>query len=324
MPTYQEWVNSQNQGRAAAQKQLPNAQMAANQAGSLLGQANNPGGNAGGFNMGLFRNAENQNTAAQANLGNVQSNIAQFDPNSPENQVAGRKYQAYDLANAGINRIANDPTDQFIRQSLQTAATPGNGPYDATTRNAMFTGAMESSGNKAQVQSIMDSAAQRGLTANDPGVQAALRQAQGQQAQAGQRARLGIDTVANPANYAAQQSGLNRLGDYNTGKQNQQQSAEDRLRQMLIEENTPRAATGPQVAQVSGGNMPQQRPVSPLAAPAATAPAPAKAPQQQPMAPAAQSPYVSRPAWGPPPPPTQQQLQTPWNAQNLNPFYKAQ
>lgn len=250
MPTYQEWIAAQNQGRQAAQRQLPNAQSAVNNARNTLNQTNNPSGLPGGFNSAAFNAASTQFGNANNALDSAQNNLSQFDPNSVDNQAAGNKYQAYDLAHAGVDRLANDPTDQFIRQALQNAARPGAGPYDATTRNAMFTGAMESSGAKAQAQSIMDSAAQRGLSPNDPSVQAALRNAQGQQAQAGQRARLGIDTVANPANYAAQQSAVNRLGDYNSSRQQQQQSAEDRLREMLINEDFHRQVAGPQVSTV--------------------------------------------------------------------------
>lgn len=262
MPTYQEWIADQNAKRSTAQGRLSGAQAGVTNAQRAVTAANNPGGVAGGFNSGAFGTATNQLSQAGQTLGAIQGQISQYNPESPENLTKGRNLQAYDLAHGGINRLANDPTDQFIRGALQKAAGPDGGPYDATTRNAMFTGAMESSGATAQVKSIMDSAAQRGLSVNDPTVQAALRNAQGQQAQAGQRARLGVDTVANPTNYAAQQSAVNRLGDYNTGKQQQTQSAEDRLRQMLMDENSPRASAAPQISTVALGGGSGQQPAA--------------------------------------------------------------
>ncbi len=252
MPTYQEWLADQKQQQSAAQKQYTQAQANYAAKPQVGGGLVNPA-MSGGLGSSYI-SAGSPNMAAYNAAEQARGNLAAFDPNSADNQAKGNKLQAYDLANTGINRITNDPTDQFIRQALQTAAGPDAGPYNATTRNAMFTGAMESSGNKQQIQSIMDSAAQRGMNASDPSVQAALRNAQGQQAQAGQRARLGIDTVANPANYAAQQSAVNRLGDYNTGKQNQTQSAEDRLREMLWNEGFNRQTAGPQVAGQGGSN----------------------------------------------------------------------
>ncbi len=263
MPTYQEWLASQNQGRTAAQQQFNQAQSRYNANPNMPTQTFGGGASLGS----TYQSGGTPNMAAYNAMNSAQANLGAFDPNSAENQAAGNRHQAYDLAHAGVDRLANDPTDQFIRGALQTAAGPDGGPYNATTRNAMFTGAMESSGAKAQAQSIMDSAAQRGLSVSDPTVQAALRGAQGQQAQAGQRARLGIDTVANPANYAAQQSAVNRLGDYNSGRQQQQQSAEDRLREMLWNEGFNRQTPGPQVAGASNNSMTIGGPVQSAAQP---------------------------------------------------------
>ncbi len=249
MPTYQEWLADQNKQRTAAQQQFTQAQGRYNQNPNMPMQTSG-----GGLSLGsTYQSGGTPNMAAYNTMEQARGNLAALDPNSAASQAAGNKYQAYDLAHGGIDRITNDPTDQFIRQALQTAAGPDGGPFNSTTRNAMFTNAMESSGADAQAQSIMESAAQRGLSPNDPSVQAALRRTQGDQAKAGQRARLGIDLQANPANYAAQQSAVNRLGDYNTGKQQQTQSAEDRLREMLWNEGQNRQTAGPQVASAGGG-----------------------------------------------------------------------
>jgi len=257
MPTYQEWIADQNKQRAAAQGRLPNAQMMATNANQAMQAANNPGGVPGAFNPRAYEAAAAQQEAAGRTLGGVQGQIAGFDPMSMENQAAGNKYQAYDLARGGVARAsAVDPTDQFIRNALQTAAGPEGGPFNAATRNAMFTNAMESSGADAQAQSIMESAAARGMSINDPSVQAALRRTQGEQAKAGQRARLGIDLAANPANYAAQQSAVNRLGDYTSGRRQEQQSAEDRLREMLWNEGFNKAGNAPAMSTVNFGGAP--------------------------------------------------------------------
>ena len=236
MPTYNEWLTQQRAAATGANQQYQQAAQAY-QAAPTVGQ---PASRTGSFvSSGNTQARTSPNYAGYNAMESARQNAAQFDPNSAANRTEGNRLQAYDLARGGIDRLANDQTDQFVRQGLQQAATAGNGPYDATTRNAMFTNAMESSGQQAQVQSIMDSAAERGMNPNDPSVQAALRRAQDGQAQTAQRARLGIDLQANRANYAAQQSGLDRLGGYNMNRQEQQTGAEDRLRTMLWNEGVP-------------------------------------------------------------------------------------
>lgn len=146
--------------------------------------------------------------------------------------------EAFDIARGGVASLQNDANDAMVLDALRKAAQPGAGPYDATTRNAMFTAQAEAAGAGADAanQAIMEDAARRGMSPDDPGVRAALARVQSQQGAAGQRARLGIDLEANRANYDAQQSAVNRLGAFNTGKQQQIQSAQDRLRDMLMSE----------------------------------------------------------------------------------------
>lgn len=152
--------------------------------------------------------------------------------------AADNRNEGYGIIRDRVNQMNNDPTDQFIRQRLREAAGPGGGPFDATTRNAMFTAQAQAGGAQAAnaAQQIMQQAAERGMSADDPGVRAALARVQSQQGAQAQQARLGIDLAANPANYAAQQSAVDRLGRYSQTQTQAQLSAEDRLRQMLMNE----------------------------------------------------------------------------------------
>jgi len=266
MATYQEWLAEMQQQGGAAQQRAQQTAAAYKASPFITGRSRTTsfGGTTGPTRTPNFAGYNAMNTAAQE--------AAKFDPNSAENRAEGNRLQAYDLARGGVDRLANDPTDQFIRQALQQAAGGQGGPYDATTRNAMFTSAMEGSGHDAQVQSIMESAAQRGMDPNDPSVQAALRRAQDGQAQSAQRARLGIDLEANRANYSAQQSAVDRLGGYNMDRQAQQTSAEDRLRDMLWNEGINKNDAGGMGGGfvMSGGGR-------------APAPSPAPAPQPTPQ-----------------------------------------
>lgn len=285
MATYQEWQADLNRQRADAQRQLSEAQAYVNANSNLpTSYRNDMERNASHSQLMRLNNANSRLAAARNRLESINSNAefpgdagAGSGAGSVDSRVAENRRQAYDLARGGVNRLVNDPTDALIRQRLQEATQSGAGPYDATTRNAMFTNAMESSGADAQAQSIVESAARRGMRPDDPSVQAALRRAQDQQAQGAQRARLGIDLEANRANYGAQQSALNRLGDYNQSRQGQIQSAEDRLREMLWNEGFNRSESGPQVATPDWG---------------ASAPAPAS--QQQRSAGIPPPPFVPR------------------------------
>ena len=186
---------------------------------------------------------QNRQMFAQQNIANNQAGQAERAAETarqaiPAALAADNRNEGYDVIRGRIGQMANDPTDQFIRQRLQQAAGPDGGPFNEATRNAMFTAQAQQGGQMASNESarIMEDAARRGLSADDPGVRAALARVQTQQGQGAQRARLGVDLVANPANYAAQQSAVDRLGSYSQSQNQAMLSAEDRLRQMLMNE----------------------------------------------------------------------------------------
>lgn len=244
MPTPQELLAQQNQQRSQLQgmqqryQQLPQRQasMATPTFGDPRARANQSWQNISQMNQ-----LSGQMNAARQGIANTQDQIAQ-------GLRAQNRNEAYDIARGGVSRAAGtDPTDQFIMERLKAAAGPGGGPYDATTRNAMFTQQASMAGHAAgnEGNQILQQAAERGLSADDPAVQAALRRVQGGQAQAAQRARLGIDLEANRANYGAQQAALGQLAGVRAQQRGEQTSAEDRLRQMLLGETFRSGAGAP-------------------------------------------------------------------------------
>lgn len=240
MPTPQELLAQQKQQQAQLQgMQQQRSQMPAFRPQTMGGMSTfGGGGGLASYQQQYAQNLRNQfasNNAIQQqrqNIANTQDQIAQ-------SLRAQNRNESYDIARQGVARAGgSDPTDQFIMERLRAAAGPGGGPYDATTRNAMFTQQASMAGHAAgnEGNQILQQAAERGLSADDPAVQAALRRTQGGQAQAAQRARLGIDLEANRANYGAQQAALGQLAGARAQQRGEQTSAEDRLRQMLMNE----------------------------------------------------------------------------------------
>lgn len=130
-------------------------------------------------------------------------------------RISTARDKVFGLGESQLKELRGDPVDALVLAELQKRAQ-GGGPYDETTRNAMFTAASE--------QAAASQAAQAGrLQGNpaDPSYQAALRSLNDARAQQLQQARLGIDLTANRANYAAQGENLAALGDFRY-RQNQQ------------------------------------------------------------------------------------------------------
>lgn len=99
---------------------------------------------------------------------------------------------------------SNDPVDAMLREEL-TKRVQGGGPYDATTINALRTGAAEqgAAAEMANNQQAMQQLESRGFSPSDPSYQAALRQNQQQRQAGNQQANLSIAQNANLANYNA-------------------------------------------------------------------------------------------------------------------------
>lgn len=138
---------------------------------------------------------------ATAGAGGVDPAKAQSDANTAE--ILGD-------ARGRVSELRSDPVDAMVLKALQARASGASQPYDATTRNAMFTG-----------QADMAAAAMQNqlghLQGNpsDPSYQAQVSELQGQRQQALQSARLGIDQQANLANYNAQGTALGQTGAFN-------------------------------------------------------------------------------------------------------------
>lgn len=182
-----------------------------------------------------YRKYGGQYNAAQAALANAQNTINNRTPSAAEAAAWANKQAAYGLADENIDRLANDPTDAMVRQSLQDVMSGKTTPYNQETRTAFMTGASQQAGaaNAQRQQQMIEQAAERGLSANDPSVQAAMRSSQAQQQQGVQDSRLDIAQKANLANFQAQQGATNQLGGYNMQRQNMMTQANQNKQNML-------------------------------------------------------------------------------------------
>lgn len=230
------------------------------------------------------------------------------------------KDELYGLARGAVSRT--NSIDDMLLQSLQERSGKDAGPFDATTRNALMTQASDAAG-----QAMLNARGRISGSAGDPSVMAANNEADARRSQAIQQAQLGINTQANVANYDARGQALGQLGGYNQQVQRNQTDNERYLMGLLQQETQyqpdQQGSVGiPTFTQFRQQVAPQARP----AAPTRTATAPATAPRltnpngltNQATAFNAARPAVRNP--GVPLPPTQQQLNTPWNAQSLNPY----
>lgn len=112
-----------------------------------------------------------------------------------------------------VSRFRSDPDIAAALAQLRTGASGQGGPFDATTRNSMFS---QASDNAAAAEAgandrITQQWLSRGGNMNDPALQAALSRNQADRSASNQASRMGIDLNAGRANYDAQQSSINRL-----------------------------------------------------------------------------------------------------------------
>lgn len=114
------------------------------------------------------------------------------------------------LMQGRLDQLKGDPVDQMVLAALQQRSGPDAGPYDATTRNAMFTKQAEMA-----AAAMKNQAGHLAGNISDPSYQAQLAQLQSARQKALQSAQLGIDQTANLANYDARGQALGQLGSFN-------------------------------------------------------------------------------------------------------------
>lgn len=127
-----------------------------------------------------------------------------------QQQALANKNELFGMARGRATQLANDPVDALVLKALQERSGANAGPYDATTRNAMFT-------QQAEMAAAAQQNQMGGIRGNvaDPAYQARVAELQGQRQQSLQGARLGIDLTANRANYDARGQALGQLGTFN-------------------------------------------------------------------------------------------------------------
>lgn len=234
------------------------------------------------------------------------------------------KDELYGLARGAVSRT--NSIDDLLLQALQERSGKDAGPFDATTRNALMTQASDAAG-----QAMLNAKGRISGSAGDPSVMAANNEADARRSQAIQQAQLGINTQANVANYDARGQALGQLGSYNQQVQGNKTDNERYLMGLLAQETQyqPDQQQGsmgvPTFTQFRQQPQAQARPAATQRAGSAPATAP-RLTNPNGLTNQAVAFNAARPATtavrnpGVPLPPTQQQLNTPWNAQNLNPY----
>jgi hypothetical protein len=159
--------------------------------------------------MGYRSNSTNwfdpvENSVSQNNQGAAGGNA----------RVNEARAKMYALAQQRLNDVSNDPVDSLLRTKLMSRVNGDGLPYDATTKNALFT-------QQAEQLASAEGAQMRGIPGNptDPSYQAMARELQSRRQGGMQAARRDIDTKANVANYNAQTEAMNGLNSWNTGLQ---------------------------------------------------------------------------------------------------------
>lgn len=218
--------------QAAAQKQLGTATQDAQKAKNSFSQfksSNRPSGLT--FDDSYWKKynklSMDANQAANSQL-QAQNNVTAQDPSQNPaaafQRILGTSEDFYNQA-SGSNAM-----DQMLQQELMKRVR-GGGPYDATTINALKTGANEqaAAAEAANNQAAMQSLEARGFKPGDPAYQAALSRNREQRQKSNQAAGLNIAQQANVANYNAQGQNLSQMQGYNTDQQSRQLAAMQNL-----------------------------------------------------------------------------------------------
>lgn len=170
---------------------------------------------------------------------------------SGQDRVNAARTEMYGLARGQVGALQNDAVDQEILSALRARATGGTLPYDQATKDALFS--QQAQMNDARQTAERDRLSRSGVSANDPAFQAQMRANQARSDAAMQQARLGVNTQANLANYAAQGQALGQTAGFNQMRNQGIMGAQDRLMGLLSREE---ATVG---SPMPGGSMTRTR-----------------------------------------------------------------
>lgn len=174
---------------------------------------------------------------------------------SGNDRITAARDEMYGLARDRIGELREDPVDAEVLAALRARATGDDVPYNETTTNALF--GQQAEMNAQAQRNALDRIQTRGGSITDPAYQAQLQAAQARSDANMQRARMGVDTQANLANYDARGQALGQTGAFNQLRNQGITSVEDRLLGLLSrEEDTPR--TGGVTTYSTGGQQQQQ------------------------------------------------------------------
>jgi len=155
-----------------------------------------------------------------------------------EDRIAAGRKEAYGLARGAVND--QNPIDQQILAMLQSRSGADGGPYNQATRNALMTQASDTAGQVA-----LNARGRIQGSAGDPSVMAANNEADARRLQSIQQAQLGINSMADVANYNARGQALGQLGSYNQQMQGNKADARNNLINMLGREHRETEAGAP-------------------------------------------------------------------------------
>lgn len=182
-----------------------------------------------------------QNEASDAELG-MQYQDPSRNPQAAFQRILGTSEDFYN------QQSGESPMDKMLRDQLMQRVSGQQQPYDATTINALKTGANEQA---AQAQMVNDQRAQanlqeRGFKPGDPGYQAAMARNQLARQQANQQASLGINQQANLANYATRGQAIGQASSVGNEQYQRQAGALDRLQRNYNQVSNRDLGTAPQ------------------------------------------------------------------------------
>lgn len=193
-----------------------------------------------------FNAQRNAMTGARNDVYDAEANIQYQDPSrNPQaafQRILGTSEDFYN------QQSGESPMDKMLREQLMQRVSGQQQPYDATTINALKTGANEQA---AQAQMVNNQRAQasleeRGFKPGDPGYQAAMQKNQLARQQANQQAALGINQQSNLANYNARGQALSQAGQMQNDQYQRQAGALDRLQRNYNQVSNRDLGTAPQ------------------------------------------------------------------------------
>ncbi len=209
-----------------------------------------------------MRQQDQQNALLQQRNALVRSQAqaqSQTAAANPYSSVDSARQRTFGLNEDRLSELRGDPVDAQVMGELQRRVSGEVGPYDQTTKDALFTQQGEMA---SQIQN--NSLAQLrsgGGSASDPSYQSGVNEALAGRQAAMQRANLDINTKANLANYDARTSAVGSLGAFNTqrnaGITDQTRHLSDLYSNIYANHETaPQQPQQPQQPNQGGGDLP--------------------------------------------------------------------